>query len=611
MASTLSTLPSSLPAQPTVAQTAVGQPVRPCKRDRQRDIALRELIAIGRKLFEGNWRALLLDLDRLAQHKYREVRTHSRTIQALLIKVNVIRLAYITHTDILCNEPPAVTIPAENEPQAQRWEEIADNCLFETLVRDTALTSNIDTVAYVTIMRRNGRTCLTVLDSLEVFQVGELGPDGQPEIIDRRWVIKVKAPGSNKEKCYLRVERHSAPNGAGQIENFAYEVESAFAYDIPDDKQAIELSAIMGPDAPPRVQPTGVDRPLIFRFANRTLRGMPLPEITKYDVDLIDQLAATTSQIARIAAKHADPKMRVPSGIADPKTGTVDAEKLEAFEDPNKEGEYLTWDSKMGEVLNLLTNVINWLLMVLEISPSLVGIKAGAAPESFEKLFLEATNTMKRANAVASAWRPLWERVITAALRFDSSTQIATFGAGGYDVAPVAVVMRPGLPRTRGDIVNEFGAMKQYGLIDELSALEELHGPEKAQEIFERLEEQRKRTTESYIGAPLFGAPAAPQPAAPAAPDDIEDPAAGIDPVTGEPAEVAPAVVTTERVLNGAQIQAATLIVRNVVDGVMPRDAGIGQLITLFNLTNEQAEAIMGSAGKSFVPKLVGVGEVA
>lgn len=503
MSSTLSTLPSASPTPPSIAAVAACRPIVPSRRDRERDIRLREQIAIGRRLFEGNWRDLLLDLDKLAQHNYREVRTHSRSIQAMLIKVNLIRLAVVTHADILLNEPPAVTIPAENEAQALAWEAIADNCLFESLVHDTAQTCNIDSVAWVAIGRKGGRTTLTVLDSLEVFQVGELGPDGQPEIIDRRWIIKVRSPGG-VEKCYLRVERHSAPDGVGQVQNFAYEVDSILNCHIPEGKIPVELRSILGDAAPDPLVHTGVDRPLIFRFANRTLRREPLPDITKYDIDLIDQLAATTSQIARIAAKHADPKMRVPPGLKDDK-GRIDVSQLEAFEDPDGKAGYITWDSKLGEVMTLLGNVINWLLIVLEISPGLVGIKAGAAPESFEKLFLEATNTMKRAHRLANSWRPLWERVITTALRFDSASMVGTFGAGFYDVSPVAVVMRPGLPRTRGDVVNEFGAMMQFGLIDELTALEELHGREKAEDIFERLEEQRKRRTESLIGAPIAG----------------------------------------------------------------------------------------------------------
>lgn len=55
--------------------------------------------------------------------------------------------------------------------------------------------------------------------------------------------------------------------------------------------------------------------------------------------------------------------------------------------------------------------------------------------------------------------------------------------------------------------------------------------------------------------------------------------------------------VLESAVLNGAQITAATAIVTAVAAGDIPRDAGMGQLQVLFNLTPQQAEQIMGSAG--------------
>ncbi len=55
--------------------------------------------------------------------------------------------------------------------------------------------------------------------------------------------------------------------------------------------------------------------------------------------------------------------------------------------------------------------------------------------------------------------------------------------------------------------------------------------------------------------------------------------------------------VLEDLVLNGAQISAALEIVLNVANGDLPRDSGLGMLITLFNLTPDQASAIMGSAG--------------
>jgi HK97 family phage portal protein len=72
---------------------------------------------------------------------------------------------------------------------------------------------------------------------------------------------------------------------------------------------------------------------------------------------------------------------------------------------------------------------------------------------------------------------------------------------------------------------------------------------------------------------------------------------AGIEPQGDQSVEV-----LEDLVLNGAQIMAALSIVLAVVDGKMPRDSGVGQLIVLFNLGEGQAESIMGSAGKPDVP---------
>ncbi len=55
--------------------------------------------------------------------------------------------------------------------------------------------------------------------------------------------------------------------------------------------------------------------------------------------------------------------------------------------------------------------------------------------------------------------------------------------------------------------------------------------------------------------------------------------------------------------LNGAQVTAATGIVKAVEAGELPRDSGLAQLRILFNLTKAQAEEMMGSSGNNPPPK--------
>lgn len=55
--------------------------------------------------------------------------------------------------------------------------------------------------------------------------------------------------------------------------------------------------------------------------------------------------------------------------------------------------------------------------------------------------------------------------------------------------------------------------------------------------------------------------------------------------------------VGAQLMLNGIQIQAATKIVQTVSSGDIPRDSGKNQLKIFFNLTDEQAELLLGDAG--------------
>jgi len=96
-----------------------------------------------------------------------------------------------------------------------------------------------------------------------------------------------------------------------------------------------------------------------------------------------------------------------------------------------------------------------------------------------------------------------------------------------------------------------------------------------------------------------FQSPAAQieEPAEPVPAPQIEEPAEPEPEPEPVPVEPQGDEVASESVLNGAQITAATGIVMQVAEGLMPRDAGIGQLQVLFNLSLEKAEMIMGSAG--------------
>lgn len=57
-----------------------------------------------------------------------------------------------------------------------------------------------------------------------------------------------------------------------------------------------------------------------------------------------------------------------------------------------------------------------------------------------------------------------------------------------------------------------------------------------------------------------------------------------------------------EQALNGAQVTALIELVRQVVAGQIPRDTAVGIIVTSYQRTPEQADALLGEAGRGFTP---------
>lgn len=156
-------------------------------------------------------------------------------------------------------------------------------------------------------------------------------------------------------------------------------------------------------------------------------------------------------------------------------------------------------------------------------------------------------------------------------------------------------------PRLRD---KRYQTWRAYFDVSEVDALKE--------DVSDRV--QKCATTATTLGlpynvlAPTMGldpidderADAPPDPYGLAAMGDV-DPDATVD-ADGQPVPVGDGDALAgagvqDQLLNGAQMQVALQIVGQVAAGEIPRDSGIGMLTTLFPLTPEQAETIMGTAG--------------
>tara|TARA_E500000318_G_scaffold17776_2_gene18172 strand:+ start:34241 stop:35683 length:1443 start_codon:yes stop_codon:yes gene_type:complete len=449
---------------------------------RLESIRARRIVAnIMRQLERGDWKSFLLKCKK-AVHKFPSLEKHSGEIEPLLVKVNVVRMAIRFHGIVLAGEPITLTVPEQYAEQKQALSDIRRGSHFDALLMQAVRTANIDGFSTLRVDARGDQTVICADDNRMMIPVGPDGPDMQPTVWERRWMIERKQ--GTKVVKYLRVERHSA----GMIEQEVYEYAGGdLLVDLSSAMvKRVELGVAM-PGTPllPAIE-TGVPYPLVTRLVHEYFDGQPEMLMSEHDFDLLDMSAAAVSRLDRSMEKHGSPKARISESMIDPDTGKV---KIgDAILDPDKLFEYISQNFDFGPMFDAMNKSLQLLATQLQLSPALIGIKleGGAMPDTFDKLRLEASNTIARAKTSAKYMQPALTRVFDIASAMDTQRPMR-----GYAVAPVGVTMHPGLPKDDDQITAEVKDQYVVGLIDELTALEKIHGESAAPGIRDRLREDR------------------------------------------------------------------------------------------------------------------------
>jgi hypothetical protein len=465
----------------------------------------RRVRRLMRDLYEGKWRRVLIDLQ-VSQHAWPKLQKHSGTISELLTKVNLVKLAWTKHADVLVGTTPSISVPDGFEQHRRMLGELDRACHLDALLHAVATKINIEAEAAVRADVVAGQAVLVLEDNDVCLPVGPDGPDNQPTVWERRWVVERPNPlNPKKPKLFLRVERHRAPEGRGIIEQEAYETESTDVLCDLASLRRVTLAAAIPADLPAgallELVETGATRPLVTRFVQHYYDGDPQFGVQESDLDLVDTMTAGMTRLARTHDMHGRPKVRVTEDMVDKRTGQVDL-TVDAVIDPDKLFEYIRAEAAFAEMLNWLNKTMGDLLTVLEMSPSLLGVRynAGAAPDTFGKLRLESTNTLGRAKRSAVYFGPALERSLTTASEMDTVRPLR-----GYALGAVSVKMRPELPKDVVDLAEELAMLQREGLIDRRSAIARLHGEEVADQMMSAIESDKAREA-AHQQAALFGA---------------------------------------------------------------------------------------------------------
>lgn len=464
----------------------------------------RTIANLMRQIERGDWKQFLLICKR-AMHRYPSIRKHSGKIEPLLVKVNVVRSAIRLHVQILAGKAVSLSVPEGFESQKQALTTIRDRSHFDAAFMQAVRTANIDSYAAVRAdQRERVGTIVCVEDNAIILPVGPDDMDMQPSVWERRWFIK-RTIGTQK-RTWLRVERHWAPGGVGQIDQEVYEckAEDRFVDLSSGQVKQVQLESVPIDNTPAERTLTGVPYPLVVRLVNEYFDGQPEMLLSEHDFDLLDMSAAAVSRLDRTMEEHGIPKMRIPESLINPETGK--AEINEANVDPDKLLEYIAREIDFPAMFTAMNKTLQLLCTQLQVSPALLGIKleGGAMPDTFDKLRLEATNTLARAETSAKYMQPALGRLFTIASLIDTQRPMR-----GYAVADVTVTMHPGLPKDMMTVAAEMRELRGTGgsdaLIDEQTAIETIHGESAAPAIMQRLQEERdeqtRRSQQEIFGA--------------------------------------------------------------------------------------------------------------
>lgn len=476
----------------------------------RKDRAMREVM---RDLYDGLWAKVLIVAGR-TQHFFQDAKKgsnkHPQVIGELVQKFNVFKLSCQVHADVNAGRPPVISADDEAFPrQADALSSITDRCLFESLYHRANRRAAKEGSAVIHAcldadqLSANRGAVLSLVNNDEWLPVGPIGPDGQPRVWERRWIVSRTV--GRREQLYLRIERYWSPNGQVVVDNEAYLVKHADTLvDTADRSKCtrVSLTEALGEAVASQIQevrplPTPYI-PVVWLLRDMSEEDQPEGLIGENDIDLLDEVMGAFSQWSRSRSVHATPKMRVGAGHVDKKTNQVNLSG-DAFVDPEKEIEYILAQFELDKILESLDRAISYALAQMQVSPMLLGLEpAGGVAETEESRRLKAMSTLAAAQRSVPMQGPALGRIFECACALESSVQ------DGWPYGNVDCMPRPEIPQATIDRVREEREKLDAGLTSVRRALEQIHGPDLVDEIMQEINDDRARTTE-FQRQSIFG----------------------------------------------------------------------------------------------------------
>lgn len=404
--------------------------------------------------------------------------------------------------DFLFGEPVIVEAPDDaSDDQKDNIAKIIENNNLHTLNWETSLVTSYKGDALYKV-RLGDLAQVGIKDNKEMGAIIEfvqpdiyipvLDPDNA-NIVKEMTLAWKKRIGSDD---YLRKERHF-PNG--RILNELWKVKGNRL-----DGQ-INLAKIY--DNPPAEEEwTGIEGFSIFHIPN--FRSSPAHHFGQSDYEdihsLIEEVNDRMSGNSRILTKHSDPKLAVPPGVLD-ENGNVRRENLEMFEvSSNDSGivkpEYITWDGKLDESFKQIDKLMEFLFMITETSPGVLGVDSGGMAESGRALKFKMLRTIAKIKRKKVYFEEVLKKALLVAQEFEALAENSA--DRGPEPIKVDVIFQDGLPTDFREEAEIREIELNSGALSDETAVRERNPNWAEDEIQKELERLKSNTPDFGATAP-------------------------------------------------------------------------------------------------------------
>lgn len=393
------------------------------------------------------------------------------------VQMNLLRLITRKTVDLIVGEAPIIKIErASGMPDSsltELWQTIGGQSMVHLLLIDALTATSWAGVSYIEAVRFDGRVYLRRHPSGLIVPEGELQPDGQYPVYAKYTEHRV-----DDKNSLLLIERWS--KGMIRRELLSIDQRGVVLRSLPLERWP--AFAVKAPPAEEQTEVADNTMVAVFNESSEDDQGNIVVGVSDYDglVGLQDTVNSKFTGMVRVIDDNIDPTLTLPVGAADSTGGSRVRFKTIFLEPGEQAPGYLVYNAPLDSAIKDRVEVVNVMLILAEMSPSLLGIKNDAAVDSARKMRLAAAPAIARGKRTSVRIRPAIEKAIGIALALSARTsQIA---------ANVSVEFRDGLPIDDGELATTISTLRSSGVMSREAALELRFGGDRV-----AIEEELKR----------------------------------------------------------------------------------------------------------------------